>query len=480
MGKIRQRFFSGLFYTALAKYSGMIFSIVITSILARIISPSDFGIVAIATVFISFLSTLTSVGISPAIVQNKDIGSNDIESIFSLTIYLAFFFSLLFLSLTPIISLYYGKNVLLRNVLAILSVNIFFSIATITPNALFFKNYRFKFIAIRTIIIQLVVGIVSVFMALSAYGVYALVINPILTSFLIFILSYLYYPIKFHFYVKWVSINKILSFSIYQMLFNLVYLFYRNIDKLLVGRYLGMESLGYYEKSYRLMMLPLENINGIISPVLHPVLSEYQNDMSYIWDSYKKILRLLAEVGCLLTVLIYFLASPIILILYGKDWEPAIPVFQILSLSICVQVMQGPIGAILQTINKVKGLFYSSVWALLIIVIFILIGLTYKSVEVIAIGLVISFYLIFLIYQFYLTKYFQHSIMEILSILCRPFMYFVILFIGVWLILLLFENQNFIFRIFLVFSISSVYVFALSYYGKIIVFKYFFYSFKKR
>lgn len=144
------------------------------------------------------------------------------------------------------------------------------------------------------------------------------------------------------------------------MLFNIVNLVYRNIDKLLIGKCFGMVELGYYEKSYRLMMLPLENVSNVITPVLHPILSEYQNDVPFIYSKYKTLVSFLAWIGFPLSAFLYYSSSEIILLLFGEQWEASIPVFQILSLSVGLQLVQSAIGSIYQVTNQVKKMFVVS------------------------------------------------------------------------------------------------------------------------
>lgn len=170
---------------------------------------------------------------------------------------------------------YYGKDIL-RTLCQLLSVNLFFASANIVPGALFYRNKEFKFIAIRSFIIQIAGGAGAVIAALYGAGLYALIINPILSSILIFAISYQRYPQKLQFTLGLDTIRKIFSYSVYQFLFNAINYFSRNLDKLLIGKYMNMSDLGYYEKSYRLMMLPLQNITYVVTPVMHPILSDLQ------------------------------------------------------------------------------------------------------------------------------------------------------------------------------------------------------------
>ena len=114
---------------------------------------------------------------------------------------------------------------------------------------LFYRGNNYKFIAYITFFIQITVGMLSVAVALCGGGLYALTIQPILSSLLLYLISLKKYPQKFRFTSGIVSVKKIWNYSVYQFLFNIVNYFTRNLDKLLIGKYMGMSPLGYYEKS---------------------------------------------------------------------------------------------------------------------------------------------------------------------------------------------------------------------------------------
>lgn len=438
MENLKGKFLSGIFYTGLSRYIGIFVSLGVTAILARILSPSDFGIVAIATVFINFFSTLTTVGVSPAIVQNKEIDESDLESINTFILVIALIITGLYILSIPVIAHYY-KSEVLETILYWLSVNVFFSILAIVPNALFLKNKRFKFLAVRSLIIQFVLGVVSVIAAYMGMGVYALIINPIGNSVLLYIISNHVYHVRMR-TITSNSLSKIFSFSFFQMLYNFIYLGYRNVDKILIGKYMGTSNLGYYEKSYRLMMLPLENVSTVISPVLHPLLSDYQKEPQYLWNVYKKMIAFLSEFSFLVSVVLYYLADVIIIGLYGDKWLDAIPIFKVLSLSVCFQLLQSPIGAILQAANSVKTLLKCSVWIFLAMVLGLIVAIVFVDFNMIPYMVDIAFIVGFIIYQIGLSKIFKESIYDLFKIVIPQMFYAVLLFVLLYGVVLFSDN----------------------------------------
>ena len=237
---IKHQLFSGVFYTALAKYSGIIISLVVAGILARLLSPDDFGVVAIATVIIAFFNLFTDMGISPAIVQHKSLTKEELSDIFSFTVWTGIGISILFFAASWLIAGYYGSGIL-RTLCQLLSVNLFFASANIVPGALFYRNKEFKFIAVRSFIIQIAGGAGAITAALCGAGLYALIINPILSSILIFVISYQRYPQRLRFTLGLKVLRKIFSYSAYQFLFNVINYFSRNLDKLLIGKYMSLK-----------------------------------------------------------------------------------------------------------------------------------------------------------------------------------------------------------------------------------------------
>ena len=387
----KQQLLSGVFYTAVAKYSGIVISLVVVGVLSRLLSPDDFGVVTIATVIINFFSIFTDMGISPAIVQQKELTRADLSDIFSFTVFSGLGLSVLFFAASWPIAHYYQSEVL-RTLCQLLAINLFFASASIVPGALFNKNKEFKFIALRGFTIQVVAGAVAVGAALVGAGLYALVIAPILSSMLMLAISYRRYPQQLRPTWGMQAIRKIFRYSAYQFLFNSINYFSRNLDKLLIGKFMGMTPLGYYDKSYRLMMLPLQNITQVITPVMHPVLSDFQNDSERLAQGYERIVKLLALIGFPLSVLLFFCAEELVVILFGAQWLPSVAVFKILSLSVGVQVVLSSSGSIFQAAGDTRSLFVCGVFSAVLNVSGMLLGIFYYgTLEALAWCIVVSF-----------------------------------------------------------------------------------------
>lgn len=388
---IKHQLFSGVFYTAIAKYSGVIISLVVAGVLARLLSPNDFGVVAIATVIIAFFNLFTDMGVSPAIVQNKSLTKEELSGIFSFTVWTGIGISILFFASSWLIADYYESRIL-RTLCQLLSINLLFASATIVPGALFYRNKEFKFIAVRSFIIQITGGAGAVIAALYGAGLYALIINPILSSILIFVISYQRYPQRLRFTLGLKPLRRIFSYSAYQFLFNVINYFSRNLDKLLIGKYMSLSDLGYYEKSYRLMMLPLQNITQVITPVMHPIFSDFQDNKEKLATSYERIIRFLSFIGLPLSVLLFFTAEEVTLIIFGNQWLPSVPVFRILALSVGIQIILSSSGSIFQAAGDTRSLFICGVFSSIFNIAGMLLGIFYfGTLTAVAICIVVTF-----------------------------------------------------------------------------------------
>lgn len=244
----------------------------------------------------------------------------------------------------------------------------------------------------------------AVIAALSGAGLYALIVNPIFSSILLFVISFRKYPQQLS--VTWggSAMKKIFSFSLYQFLFNVINYFSRNADKLLIGKYMDMALLGYYEKSYRLMMLPLQNITHVVSPVMHPVFSDFQNNFQKLSASYMRVVRFLAFIGFPLSAFLWFNAKEITLIIFGDQWLPSVAVFQILTLSVGIQIILSTSGSIFQAANDTRSLFICGVFSAILNVSGIVIGVfVFKTLEAVAWCICFTFFINFM--QCYIWMY---------------------------------------------------------------------------
>lgn len=421
MENAKQEVISGVFFTAIAKYANLIISLGVTAVLARLLSPEQFGVIAVAMVIIAFLNLIADIGLFPAVIQYKNLTKDELGNLFSISCYLGLLLALILVLIAPLIADYYEQH-LLRNIIRLLAIGLFFTASSVVPNALFYRERMFKFIAIRSFIIQIILGGISILAAFYGAGIYALLINPILYSILLFIVSYVHFPLTFKLKISLKTIQPILRYSTFQFLFNIVNYFSKNSDTLLIGRYLGINILGYYDKAYQLMSLPLQNITQVITPVIHPVLSLKKEDKTQLIAATEQLIAVLALIGFPLATFLYFAAEDLIYLFFGAQWGPAVPVFKILSLTVGIQLILSSSGSIFQTTGDTKYMFFSGLLSALLNVGGILLGIFYfKAISAVAACLVITNCFTFVFtYVIMYTKIFSRDLFCFFYLLAKP------------------------------------------------------------
>jgi PST family polysaccharide transporter len=305
MSSNRSLFTTGVFYIAVARYSGVFFSLLMGAILARLLSPEEFGIVALVTVFVVFFNLLSGFGIGAAIVQNQTLSEKEVEFLFFFSLILGLGLSISFFLMAPLVAAFYKENALV-DISRLLSLSILFNSWQIVPKSLLQKRLLFKKIGVSTVVIQLISGLAAIVLAYLGYSYFALVVQSIMNAFGTFCVFYSFTHIRIVIRIDILALKKIFKFSVFNFLFNFINYFSRNGDNLLIGRFLGAAELGFYDKAYRIMLLPIQNLTHVITPVLMPILSRHQEDFDLVYNSYSKVVKILATIGFPLSVFLFF------------------------------------------------------------------------------------------------------------------------------------------------------------------------------
>lgn len=433
MANIKKELFKGVFWSAVEKYSGLVISIVISMVLARLLSPKEYGVVAIATVIIVFLQMFCTMGIGPAIIQRKDLSEQDLNSIFTFSLSIGIVLSTLFFCSSWAIASFYD-NPQLVPVCQILSVALLAASANMVPSALMNRDKRFKENAKRNLTFQIICGVVSIIAAFEGAGVYALLISPVITPLGVFIWNRQFYKVRIDWSYNLEPIRRIFSFTSYQFLSEFVNYFSRNLDKLIIGKFLSVDALGIYEKSYRLMQLPLQNVTGVISPVLQPILRDLQDDKADLGRKYAKIVKLVATISFPAGIILAFMSHEVIFLFYGDKWEAAVPVFSILSLSLPLQMIFSTSGSMYLVCNNTRAQFWVGIRNTITTVLgFLIAAYFWNTIEAMAWAWTITLLLNFICSYYILYRYVMEvPITPLLQVMMKPFIYANVLSLLLW------------------------------------------------
>ncbi len=370
-----------------SKYSNVVVQLVVTMVLARLLTPEEFGTVAIATVFTSFFSILADVGISTAIIQYKELTKRDCDALFFFCLLLGIGLAGLFCLVSLPISLIYGDSRLVP-LCCLASLSVLFNSANMAPNGVLLREHRFAAVSLRLVVASVASGALAIGLAIAGFGYYALVWQTVASSAVILVWNWIATGLKLsnpHFVAP---LKVIWRYSIYQAGFSTVNYFARNLDNLLVGGFMGFAQLGYYDKAYKLMGYPINYLTGIFSDVLQPYLSVYQDDKKKLYDSWLGICRVLALVGMLVAAIFVCFPREIVLLMYGDQWASAVPVVATLGMSVGIQMVNSTSGAIFQSAGRTDALFNSGMICTIISLAAILIGIATGSIAIL--GLCVS------------------------------------------------------------------------------------------
>lgn len=413
---IKKELRSGIFYTFIFKYAQYAIQLLTSAVLARLLTPEEFGVVAIINVFVFFFLILSTFGLATAVIQKQNLSSQNIYSLFIITIILGIGFSLIFFASAPIISFLYNDSEY-NKITRLLSVSMFFHTVNSIPLAILTKEKKFKTIGIVTFWVGLTTGIFAIILALNDFSYYSLVYKSILESFLVFSIYFRLSKIRILGRVSFKIFSDVFSYSAFQLLYNVVDYFSKSLDILIIGKYLGASKLGLYDRAYRL----LSTVNGltlVFSPVLHPVLSSHQKDRDIIFNVFKKVTKYLFLLGLPLSVFLHFSSKEIILILYGEQWFKSVPVFEFLSMIIWIQILYSSTQSFFQVLGKTNYLLLLGFVFLLSIFIAVYTGVFINdSIVSVAFYLVFAYVVIFLFaYYLLVIKLFKEKVNRILKV----------------------------------------------------------------
>lgn len=400
----------------LSKYSTVAVTLLTTAILSRILTPEECGVVSVVTVFTALFAVISDMGLGTAVIQERSITKSEINDVYSFSVYASVVMALLFFWCGFIIAWFYEDRIY-RSICALLSISVLFNSMNIIPNAVLMKQKRFSLVGNRLIVTSVLTGAVAIVLALNRFSYYSLVLQSVFQSVLVFAWNALSTGVRFHFRLNMDIIHRIKSFSLFQFLFSIINYFARNMDNLLIGKVMGKASLGYYDKGYKLMMYPVQNLTYVINPIVHPVLSEHQDDKEYIYGAYSKEVTVLSFIGVFISAACFLCGREIILLFFGSQWEDAVPVFKLLCLSVWPQIISSSAGSIYQSTGKTKLMFKSGILHFGTVIALIAIGVSTHDLKTVAALVTVGMYARFFIdYFFLIRKDFGYSYASFLRI----------------------------------------------------------------
>ncbi len=370
-----------------------------TMFLARLLTPADFGLISMVAVVINFAQMFKDAGLSMATIQKDNISHEQISMLFWINVLVSIFIGLCVLVASPLVALFYDKPELTM-VTAVLSVSFIITGLGIQHTALLNRNMRFGCLAFVQILAQSISFTTAIFLASNDWRYWALVGGSTASAFASISLTLFFcqwFPGRMQ---KGSGVRSMLNFGLYVTGFNFVNYFARNLDNILIGRYIGSGSLGLYSKAYQLFMLPMSQIRGPIASVAMPVLSKLRNEPQRYEKYYQRIIDVTATLTIPIAVYCIIEAEFIVFLTLGQQWMGAVSVFRILAFAGMIQPVAGTRGIVLLSSGFHKRYFYWGISNGFLCSISFFMGLSY-GIEGIACAYAIMNYLILIPSLFY-------------------------------------------------------------------------------
>ena len=343
-----------------SKVINVVVQLVITMVLARLLTPAEYGTVAVLQVFSALFSILADAGISTAIARSQDLDQADYERLFFLSLLIGLGLSAAFLLLSFVVAWFYGNQIYVP-LGAVMTLAVMFNSLNMVPNGILIKERKFKLIAVRLVVCTVVVGAIAIGLAFLGFGCYAIVLNSVLTALFVLVWNLVGSHLRMSFGSVREVYAKIGSFSMYNMGNSLIGWFAANLDTLIVGKLFGSEALGYYNKAYSLYSYPLNILTAPITDTLLPFLADLQSDVEALRACFLRVFRKVSFLSALCVAGMHVCAAEIILIMYGDTWVSAIPLLSALAFAVYSRGVNGAFSALLNAAGRADLLMRSTV-----------------------------------------------------------------------------------------------------------------------
>lgn len=419
MQTLKDKVSRGFWWSSIERFSIQGIQFIVGILIARILTPGDYGLMGMIMVFLALSQVLIDSGFSTALIQKKDRTEVDYATVFYFNVVLGILFCLALFGAAPFISRFYQQPQLIP-IIRIWGINVIFISLAVVQRAKLTIQVDFKTQAKASFLSVVVSGIAGIVLAYKGYGVWALVVQTLINNALNTLLL--------GWYARWIpvctfsgeSFLRLFGFGSKLLGAGLLDTLYKNIYPLLIGKLFNSAELGYYTRADQFSQLPSSNVTGIIQRVTFPVLCELQEDEEKLKQVYRKFIQMAAWFIFPLMLGLAAVSVPTIRLILTEKWLPAAPMLQLL----CVSGMLYPVHALNLNLLNVKGrsdlFFRLEIIKKAIITVVILLTFRDGVIALIA-GQVVTSYLILFINTYYTKKIIGYGILDQLKDLSTIF-----------------------------------------------------------
>lgn len=347
---LKQKTVKGVFWSSVERFSVQGIQFLVMIIMARLLTPKDYGLVGMVAIFIAIAQSLVDSGFSQALIRKQNRTEIDNSTVFYFNIVVGVLLYFILFAIAPWIADFYDSPELTA-LMRVVCLSVVFNSLVVVQRALLTVNIDFKTQAKASLTAAIVSSVVGIGMAYSGFSYWSIVAQQLVNLGLNTLLLWIFAHWRPLWIYSWNSFGELFTFGSKLMASGLLDVIYRNMYLLVIGKVFTASSLGYYTRAHQFAEFPSSNLTGIIQRVTYPVLCQIQNDDERLALIYRRFLRVSAFLIFPLLAGLSAVAEPFILLLLKEQWLFASTLLQI----ICFGMMWYPIHAINLNLLQVKG-----------------------------------------------------------------------------------------------------------------------------
>jgi len=347
---LKQKTITGLIWSFIENFANLGVTFVAGIILARILSPREFGLIGMITIFIAVSESFINSGFSSSLIRKKDCTQADYSTVFFFNLGIGILFFTLLYFAAPAIGDFF-KEPELKPIVQVLGLVLIIDSLTLIQKTILIKRIDFKLQAKISVISSTGSGIVAVVMAYKGFGVWSLVVQILSRQTLNSVFFWLWNRWKPIMVFSVDSFKELFGFGSKLLISGLIDTIYKNVYSMVIGKYFSAQELGFYTRASQFKQLPSQNISGVIQKVTYPVLASIQDNVPRLRDYYRKLIRSTMFITFNLMLGMAAVAEPMIITLIGEKWRPCIIYLQML----CFVGMFYPLHALNLNMLQVQG-----------------------------------------------------------------------------------------------------------------------------
>lgn len=343
---------SALRWTAGAKFAGQLLTWAITLVVIRLLAPTDYGLMAMTTVFVFVVDYIADLGLGASVIQARKLEREQLRRVFGALIVSNLAGALLIFASAPLIAGFFGEPQLIPLVWA-MSLQFVFAAASRLPSALLQRDLRFRALSLVDLSGAIAGSLIALALALHGYGVWALIVATLGKSALRALALNVIAPPHITPLFGVTGMRDLFTFGGLTTLNRILWVFSMQVDALIVGRLLGKEALGFYSVALHLATLPLTKLLSVVQPVVMPAFARIQDDLPRGAEALKRAIRVLLVAAFPVFWGISCVAPEIVALILGAGWGPALVPLQLVPLVMPLRLVTGLTNTAVNGVGRV-------------------------------------------------------------------------------------------------------------------------------